>query len=762
MPLTPEIIAQHGINAEEYEKIRGLLGRDPNLTELGVFSVMWSEHCSYKSSRLHLKNLPTAGPHVLQGPGENAGVIDVGDGWACVFKIESHNHPSYIEPFQGAATGVGGILRDVFTMGARQVAIMDSLRFGPCRPDAGTTDALAMRNHAIVEGVIGGIAHYGNCFGVANLGGETVFDAGYSANPLVNAFALGIARQDALFFGKASGVGNPVIYVGAKTGRDGIHGATMASEEFSEASAGKRPNVQVGDPFLEKLLLEACLEVMQTGAVAGIQDMGAAGLTSSSCEMGARAGTGIALDLDRVPQRETGMSAYEMLLSESQERMLLVAHKGREAEVFAVFRKWGLDAVTVGEVTADGMLRITHKGELVALIPNTALTDAAPKYNRPQQAPERATPLDPPPAAAALRGERDWSGELRNLLGSPNIASKAWVYEGYDTMVRTNTLAGPGGDAGVIRLKGTKRGLAMALDGNGRYCELDPRLGAQLAVAEAARKVACVGARPVAATNCLNFGNPEKPEVMWQLAQAIAGIGEACRALGTPITGGNVSLYNETLGRGIQPTPVVGVVGTMDAPSGEVSPLPARFDQPGRTIVLLSGAPATTAITGWREFGATEFADLHVHQLWGQPPALDLKREHGLHTVLYTAHGKGWLDSAHQVSTGGLAVCLVECCLSHTVERLPDEVCGVAVDLEAVADREVDDCLLLFGERASQVVVSCDSSRVAPLRQAARAAGIDAIAIGVTTGDGFSIKRGERALVKDDLEALAEAWGMKP
>jgi phosphoribosylformylglycinamidine synthase len=762
MPLTPDIIAQHGINAEEYEKIRGLLGRDPNLTELGVFSVMWSEHCSYKSSRLHLKNLPTAGPQVLQGPGENAGVIDVGDGWACVFKIESHNHPSYIEPFQGAATGVGGILRDVFTMGARPVAIMDSLRFGPCQPGEGTTADVAMRNHAIVEGVIGGIAHYGNCFGVANLGGETVFDAGYSANPLVNAFALGIARQDALFFGKASGVGNPVIYVGAKTGRDGIHGATMASEEFSDASAGKRPNVQVGDPFLEKLLLEACLEVMQTGAVAGIQDMGAAGLTSSSCEMGARAGTGIALDLDRVPQRETGMSAYEMLLSESQERMLLVAHKGREAEVFAVFRKWGLDAVTVGEVTADGLLRITHKGELVALIPNTALTDAAPKYDRPQKAPRRTLPLEPPPGARTAAEKRDWSADLRGLLGSPNIASKAWVYESYDTMVRTNTLAGPGGDAGVIRLKGTKRGLAMALDGNGRYCELDPRLGAQLAVAEAARKVACVGARPIAATNCLNFGNPEKPEVMWQLAQAITGIGEACRALGTPITGGNVSLYNETLGRGIQPTPVVGVVGTMDAPSGEVSPLPARFADQGRAIVLLSGAPVTDAATAWREFGASEYAAFQLHQLWGQPPALDLKREHALHTVLIEAHRQGWLDSAHQVSTGGIATCLVECSLAHTVERIPEAVFGLAVNLDSVAERELDDCLVLFGERASQVVVSCDPAHVERLQQAARTAGIDAFPIGVTTAEGFTLTRGGRPLVGDDLDFLADAWGAKP
>src|SRR6185312_2835330 len=479
------------------------------------------------------------------------GVIRIGDGWACAFKIESHNHPSFIEPFQGAATGVGGILRDVFTMGARPVAIMDALRFGPL---AGSAESA--HNQTILTGVVSGIAHYGNCFGVANLGGETMFARCYSANPLVNAFALGIAREDQLFFGKARGIGNPVIYVGAKTGRDGIHGATMASEEFSEASAAKRPNVQVGDPFLEKLLLEACLEAMATGAVLGIQDMGAAGLTSSSCEMGARAATGVALDLDRVPQRETGMTAYEMLLSESQERMLLVAERGREDEVFAVFSKWGLDAVTVGEVLAEPRMVVRHHGEVVAVIPDAALTDAAPRYHRPQAPATRTIPLQPAPGWAP-GPERSLHADLLALLASPNVASKAWIYETYDTMVRGNTLAGPGGDAGVIRVKGTATAVAMALDGNGRWCRLDPRAGARLAVAEAARKVACSGARPVAATNCLNFGNPEKPEVMWQLAEAIAGMGEACRALGTPVTGGNVSLYNETLGEGIDPTPVV-------------------------------------------------------------------------------------------------------------------------------------------------------------------------------------------------------------
>ncbi|HVA63454.1 MAG TPA: phosphoribosylformylglycinamidine synthase subunit PurL [Terriglobales bacterium] len=745
MPITPELLAQHGLTAAEYEKIRGLLGREPNLTELGVFSVMLSEHCSYKSSRVHLKALPTSGPHILQGPGENAGIIDVGEGWACAFKIESHNHPSYVEPFQGAATGVGGILRDVFTMGARPVAIMDSLRFGPLS---------TAKNHAILEGVVGGIAHYGNCFGVANLGGETVFDPCYSGNPLVNAFALGIARRNQLFFGRATGVGNPVIYVGAKTGRDGIHGATMASEEFSAASAAKRPNVQVGDPFLEKLLLEACLEAMATGAILGIQDMGAAGLTSSSCEMGARAGTGIELDLDRVPQRETGMTAYEMLLSESQERMLLVAQAGREEEVFAVFGKWGLDAVTVGVVTADGHMRVRHRGAVVADIANAALTDEAPRYQRPQQAPARTLPLEPRPEWLPGR-ERDLQADFLALLAAPNVCSKAWIYEQYDTMVRTNTLQGPGGDAGVIRLKGTTRGLAMALDGNGRYCQLDPRQGARLAVAEAARKVACVGAQPVAATNCLNFGNPEKPEVMWQLAEAIAGLGEACRALGTPITGGNVSLYNETLGQGIQPTPVVGVVGLVDLSQG-LQPLGAGFRAAGSAILLLSGAPPQTPEEARRRFGGSEYAAAVLGQTWGLPPALDLDGEQKLQEVVVKAHEWGWLQSAHQVSTGGLAVCLAECCLARSVESAARLRPGAAVDLQT----DAEPWLALFDETASRVVVSCAQEDVEEVTLLTQKNGIRAIALGQTQAeaDGFHIACQGRTLIALPLSAMATAW----
>src|SRR5256886_2615904 len=530
--ITPDVIREHGLTPDEYEKIKQLLGgREPTLTELGIFSVMWSKHCSYKSSRVHLKRLPTRSRRVVQGPGENAGIIDIGDGWACAFKIESHNHRSFIEPFQGAATGVGGILRDIFTMGARPVAVMDSLRFGPILESksagggARATQEIH-KNHSVLEGVVSGIASYGNCFGVPNLGGETKFETCYSGNPLVNAFALGLVRRDQIFYARAAGEGNPVINVGSKTGRDGIHGATMASEEFSEASEAKRPNVQVGDPFLEKLLLEACLEAMQTGAVIGIQDMGAAGLTCSTCEMGARGHVGIEIELDRVPQRETGMTPYEIMLSESQERMLLVAQKGREEEVFRVFEKWGLDAVEVGRVTREAKMRVLEHGEVVAEIPNQALTDDAPVYKRPlerweprvaREMPEhvrlssKADPQGLKPASlvaangtaeavpfqTALVGgkSRDCSGDLKQLLASPNICGKRWVWQQYDHMVQTNTVEAPGGgDAGVIRIKGSQRGLAMALDGNGRWCYLDPRLGAMHAVAEAARNVACAGA----------------------------------------------------------------------------------------------------------------------------------------------------------------------------------------------------------------------------------------------------------------------------
>src|SRR5688572_5303183 len=577
--ITPEIIAQHNLTTEEYERIKSVLGREPNMTELGVFSVMWSEHCSYKSSRVHLKRLPTSGPRVIVPPGENAGVVDIGDDWCVAFKVESHNHPSFIEPFQGAATGVGGILRDVFTMGARPVAAMNSLRFGPLsEPPAsagGQSGAseerqrILNRNRAILKGCVEGIGHYGNCFGVPTVGGEVVFDESYSLNPLVNAFALGIVRKDQIFFGKAEGIGNPVLYAGAKTGRDGIHGATMASAEFDDAALEKRPTVQVGDPFLEKLLLEACLEAMRSGAIAGIQDMGAAGLTSSSVEMAARAGTGLELDLTLVPQRETGMTAYEMMLSESQERMLIVARRGREKELVEIFNKWDLDAVVIGKVVEGDRLRIVHNGKVEADLPVLALTDEAPKYERPMSEPPAlaggqklgAGSTNWPPAEA---GGSDLTAALKALLASPNICSKHWVYEQYDSMVRTNTAVLPGSDAAVIRVKETRRAIAMCLDGPGRYVAVNAKEGAKLAVAEAARNVACVGAKPIAVTNCLNFASPERPEVMRSFSDVIDGMAEACNVFETPVVSGNVSFYNETEGHGILPSPTIGMIGLIE------------------------------------------------------------------------------------------------------------------------------------------------------------------------------------------------------
>jgi len=599
--INSEVLNAHNLSPEEFTHIKELLGRAPNLVELGVFSVMWSEHCSYKSSRIHLKRLPTTGERVIVPPGENAGVVDLGDGWCACFKIESHNHPSFIEPFQGAATGVGGILRDIFTMGARPIAALNSLRFGSLDDPAN-----GRRNRSLVAGVVAGIAHYGNAFGVPTIGGEVSFDDAYALNPLINAFALGLVRRDQIFFGKATGVGNPVLYVGARTGRDGIHGATMASAEFDEEALEKRPTVQVGDPFLEKLLLEACLEAMRSGAVAGIQDMGAAGLTCSTCEMAARAGTGIEIDLSLVPQRETGMTAYEMLLSESQERMLIVAHKGREREVGDIFRKWDLDAVVIGQVRDDGRMRVAHHGEIVCDVPVKALTDEAPIYERPMkrsadilsasasEARAQTSIEDKPVRAGALSAGRMpalqakpalyYNDTLLKLLASPNLASKEWVYRQYDHMVRTNTAVLPGADAAVVRIKETRRALAISLDGNGRYCTANPREGAKLLVAEAARNVVCVGAQPIAITNCLNFASPERPEVMWSFSEVIDGIAEACRAFDTPVVSGNVSFYNETEGRGILPTPVIGMLGLIEDVKRVVQP---GFKNAGDFVALL-------------------------------------------------------------------------------------------------------------------------------------------------------------------------------
>lgn len=741
--ITPEILRDHGITPDEYERILKSLGRTPTMTELGSFSVMWSEHCSYKSSRVHLKRLPTRSRRVVQGPGENAGIIDIGDGWACAFKIESHNHPSFIEPFQGATTGVGGILRDIFTMGARPVAIMDSLRFGPITPQPGVDQAALHKNHSVMEGVVSGVASYGNCFGVPNVGGEVKFESCYSGNPLVNAFALGLVRRDQIFYAKAAGEGNPVIYVGSKTGRDGIHGATMASEEFSEESEAKRPNVQVGDPFMEKLLLEACLEAMQTGAIIGIQDMGAAGLTCSTCEMGARGGVGLEIELDLVPQRGTGMTPYEIMLSESQERMLLVAEKGREDEVFRVFDKWGLDAVTIGKVIPESIMRVMEHGKVVAEIPNQALTDEAPLYHRPLERWEPPVPREIPDGVP-LGEKSDLTAELKQLLASPNICSKQWVFQQYDSMVQTNTVEGPGGEAGVIRIKGTQRALAMALDGNGRWCYLDPKLGAMHAVAESARNVACTGATPVAATNCLNFGNPEKPHIMWQFSQTIDGLTKACEELETPITGGNVSFYNETLGEGIYPTPVIGIVGVLEDVHKAVGP---DFKAPHRSLVVVRGSEPGDESDVRAEFGSSEYAKEVLGQIWGFPPSLEIEKEAALQKAIVKMIDAGLVESAKDCSEGGVAVTLAECGFARQI--------GASVDLNSsglVAE------FVLFGEDASRILISCDPANVERIQQIAVNYALSADLVGSTVPENLEIRIDGRTAVAARVPELHEAW----
>jgi len=726
--ITPELIQQHQLTPSEYAKIVAILGREPSYTELGIFSVMWSEHCSYKSSRLHLKKLPTRGKLVVQGPGENAGIIDIGHGYVIAFKIESHNHPSFIEPFQGAATGVGGILRDIFTMGARPVAVLDSLRFGRLDdPETGP------RNRRILSGVVSGIAHYGNCFGVPTIGGETIFEPCYDGNPLVNVFALGVCKKEDVFYAKAAGVGNPVIYVGARTGRDGIHGASMASAEFTEESKQKRPNVQVGDPFMEKLLLEACLEAMHTGAIVGIQDMGAAGLTCSTCEMGSRGEVGLEIELDQVPQRESGMTPYEIMLSESQERMLLVADKGREAEVFAVFRKWGLEAAEIGIVTGDGKLRVRQHGEIVAEIPNRELADEAPLYDRPAAAlpgvPQQPAPWTHTP---------DIQQDLPRLLAAPDICSKRWIWEQYDRQVRTNTIAGSeAADAAIIRIKETGASVAMTLDGNGRYCRLSPRAGAMLAVAEACRNLSTVGARPVAATNCLNFGNPERPEIMAQLVEAIEGMAEACRFFDTPITGGNVSLYNETLGEGIYPTPVLGIVGLLPT----AAPVTIPFKNARRAIFLLGGP----GLCDEPRFGATQYAKELLRQLWGLPPELSLETEQRVQFSVRKIIADGLAESAHDLSDGGLAVALARCCFG------PAEI-GAQVDLSSDLRPEI----LLFHEAPSRILIS--TSHPAEVAAIAEKYEIDAPQIGVTMEKGLEIRQRTITLGAWDIASLKSAY----
>ena len=755
--VTPEIAAEHGLTFQEYVRTQEILGRDLNLTELGIFSVMWSEHCSYKSSRVHLKNLPTRGARVVQGPGENAGVVEIGDGWVAVFKIESHNHPSFVEPFQGAATGVGGILRDIFTMGARPIVVLDSLRFGPISPDpsaANLTKEEIERNRRILDGVVRGIGFYGNCFGVPNVGGEVLFEACYSNNPLVNALALGIARREELFFARASGVGNPVLYVGAKTGRDGIHGASLlASAEFSDESQQKRPNVQVGDPFLEKLLLEACLEAMHTGAVVALQDMGAAGLTSSSSEMASRGGVGIEIDLSRVPQRETGMTAYEMMLSESQERMLLVAERGREQELFDVFHKWGLDAVEIGRVTEDGMLRVIYQGRVAAEIPAHALAEEGPRYERPILEPT-ARPARESSLVEFLEEGSNLTENFCRLLASPAIASKGWITEQYDSMIQTNTRVGPGaGDAGVVRIKGTKRALAIKTDGNGRWGFLRPRAGAMHAVAEAARNVACTGARPIAATNCLNFGNPEKPEVMWQFREAIEGMAEACRVLDTPITGGNVSFYNETLGKAIYPTPIVGMLGLLEDAD---CALGSAFCNEGDLVVLLDGGRATARVSERREFSSSEYAK-RVHGIVaGAPVEIDLAAEKNLIECLVALGSEKAILSAHDVSDGGLAVTLAECCLgsdglSATIDLGAGNTGASSPGCEAAE-------VALFGERGARAVVSVAPVSLARVNRIAAQWDVRTQNIGSVTRGDFRIQYRGVSAIQGGLDRFRQLW----
>jgi phosphoribosylformylglycinamidine synthase subunit PurL len=750
-----KVLERHGLKPDEYARIVEFMGREPNLTELGIFSVMWSEHCSYKSSRVHLKTLPTEGPQVLQGPGENAGAVDIGEGLAAVFKIESHNHPSFIEPYQGAATGVGGIIRDIFTMGARPIALLNSLRFG---------DLDAPGTRRLLEGVVAGIAGYGNSIGIPTVGGEIVFEPSYAGNPLVNVFCLGIARASDIIKGVASGVGNAVYYVGAKTGRDGIHGATMASAEFDDKSAEKRPAVQVGDPFMEKLLLEACLEVMQTDALIGIQDMGAAGLTCSTTEMGSRGGAGIEIDVSLVPQRETGMTPYEIMLSESQERMLLVAKRGREAEVERIFEKWDLHAVRIGEVTDDGLLRVKERGVVVAEIPNRALTDEAPVYRRPMSEPEylrEAQQLDldalgersakafarpsssPGDVLARKLQPSDQSSTLLAILGSPTVASKKWIYRQYDHMVRTNTINLPGLGAGVVRIKGTDRALAMSVDGNGRYCYLDPYRGAMLAVAEAARNVACSGARPLAGTNCLNFGNPERPGIMWQFARAVEGIGAACRALAVPITGGNVSLYNETDGQAIYPTPTIGIVGLLEHADRVIG---RRFQESGDAIMLLG--------EGRGELGGSEYLKVIHHLVRGMPPALDLDAERALQALLVMLADDRLIRSAHDCSDGGLAVTLAECAFD-TVGI------GAEVSLEGIEvsrDAQLNTAAALFGESASRVLVSVVPEQVTAVLRHAAAAGVPARVIGQTGGSRLRMAVAGDIVVDQSVDEAERVW----
>jgi phosphoribosylformylglycinamidine synthase subunit PurL len=720
--VTPELARAHGMTGDELESLRQILGRDPNFTELGIASALWSEHCSYKSSKIYLREFPTSGPRVLQGPGENAGVVDIGHGFVAVFKMESHNHPSYIEPYQGSMTGVGGILRDVFTMGARPIACLDALRFGEI-------DAPRMR--FLIDGVVRGVGDYGNCVGIPTVGGETSFHRCYNGNILVNAFALGVARHDQIFKASASGAGNPILYAGSRTGRDGIHGATMSSASFGAESEAKRPTVQVGDPFTEKILLEACLEAMRTGAIVAIQDMGAAGLTSSSFEMAGRGGTGVRLDLDRVPLREPGLTPYEMMLSESQERMVLVAERGREEEVVRVFRRWGLEIAEIGEVTETGRAQLFWHGKPAADMPVAPLTDQAPVYRRPAEPPadlaqRQATPEVPQPAS--LREA------LEALLATPELASKEWIWRQYDHTVRTNTVAGPGGDAAVLLLKGTPSALALTADVNPLYCWLDPRRGGAQAVAEAVRNLACVGAEPVGLSDCLNFGNPEVPEITWQFREAIRGMSDACRALGVPVVSGNVSFYNETEGTSIFPTPAVAMVGLIER--FDVAKLPqAHFRQAGDRVLLLG--------RDGREFGGAAYLRL-LHRIeQGLPPEVDLEAESRLAALLRRLAAEGHLRTAHDLSEGGLGIALAEACFGHGLGA------RVQVELAAAAD--------LFSESQARAVIAVPPGSSESVLRAAEAAGVPAAEIGEVGGAELVVETGGERLAVE-VAGLREIW----
>ena len=721
-----QIYKQMGVTDSEYELICGFLGgRKPNYTEIGVFSVMWSEHCSYKNSKPILKRFPITGPHVLMGPGEGAGIVDIGDNQAVCFKIESHNHPSAIEPFQGAATGVGGIIRDIFSMGARPVAIMNSLRFGRLENE---------RVRYLFEHVVSGIAGYGNCIGIPTVGGEVMFDESYDGNPLVNAMCVGIIDHDKIQKGVAKGIGNPVFYVGPATGRDGIHGATFASEELTEESEAKRPAVQVGDPFMEKLVMEACLELIDSGIVVGIQDMGAAGLTCSSSEMASKAGNGIELYLDKVPQRETGMTPYEMMLSESQERMLFVVKPEHEAQAKAIFDKWGLLCEKVGKVTDDGRLRLIHNGETVADMPVTALVDECPVYDKPSKVPAYYE------ANAAVDTNRyaepaDLTAALEQVLASPTVASKEWVYNQYDHMVRTSTAVKPGSDAAVVTVPGTRKALAMTTDCNSRYVYLDPLVGGRIAVAEAARNVVCSGAEPLAITDNLNFGSPEKPEIFWQLEQAADGISEACLALNTPVIGGNVSLYNENAKGAIYPTPVIGMVGLIRDTDHITT---QGFKQAGDALILLGETKA--------ELGGSEL-QYAVHGVTeGRPPQLDLGAEAKLQAALLDAIRQGLVASAHDLAEGGLAVALAESAISGGL--------GAKAELATSLRRDI----ALFSESQSRVLLSAKPEQAEQALALFAAAGVPAQRIGEVAGERLTVDVNGEIAIDASVERLEKIW----